>query len=69
MDDQSNASTPVLEKSAVERAIEFGIDVTLLIENLRLTPTERVIRAQQALNSVISFQAEVKKSRERKSRQ
>jgi hypothetical protein len=67
MDEQSNASTPAPEKSAVERAIEFGIDVTLLIENLRLTPTERVMRAQQVLNSVVSFQAEVKKSRERKS--
>ncbi|MBI4630317.1 MAG: hypothetical protein HY740_01085 [Chloroflexi bacterium] len=68
MDDQSTP-TPAPEKSAVERAIEFGIDVTLLIENLRLTPTERVMRAQQVLNSVVSFQAEVKKSRERKSRQ
>ena len=69
MDEQKNSSTPAPEKSAVERAIEFGVDVTLLIENLRLTPTERVIRAQQVLNSVVSFQAEVKKSRERKSRQ
>ena len=68
MDDQSNP-TPASEKSAVERAIEFGIDVTLLIENLRLTPTERVMRAQQALNSVLAFQAEVKRSRERKSRE
>lgn len=68
MDDQS-IPTLAPEKSAVERAIEFGIDVTLLIENLRLTPTERVMRAQQALNSVIAFQAEVKRSRERKARQ
>ena len=51
--------------SAIERAIAFGVDITLLIENLRLTPTERVQRAQQMLDSVIALQAEVKLWRER----
>jgi hypothetical protein len=51
--------------SAVERAIAFGVDITLLIENLRLTPTERVQRAQQMLDSVVALQAEVKAWRER----
>jgi hypothetical protein len=46
-------------KTAVERAIEFGIDITLLIENLRLTPTERLQKAQRVLDSVVAFQAEV----------
>jgi hypothetical protein len=50
---------------AVERAIAFGVDITLLIENLRLTPTERVRRAQQMLDSVVALQAEVKAWRER----
>ena len=54
--------------SAVERAIAFGLDVTLLIENLRLTPTERVQRAQQILDSVVALQAEVKAWRERQAR-
>ncbi len=51
--------------SAVERAIAFGIDVTLLIENLRLTPTERVLRGQAMLDSVVALQAEVKAWRSR----
>ena len=28
--------------SAAERAAEFGIDLTLTLENLRLTPEERI---------------------------
>jgi len=31
-----------------DRAIAFGIDVTLLLENLALTPLERLLRLQQA---------------------
>ncbi len=50
-------------KTAVERAIEFGIDISLLIENLKLTPTERLRKAQQVLDSLVSFQQEVAKSR------
>ncbi len=59
-----DAASPGL--SAVERAIAFGVDITLLIENLRLTPTERVRRAQQMLDSVVALQAEVKTWRERR---
>ncbi len=33
-------------KSAIERAIEYGIDITLLEANLRLTPTERVRKGE-----------------------
>jgi len=43
--------------SAIERAIAFGVDITLLIENLRLTPTERLRRAQQMLDAVVAGQA------------
>jgi hypothetical protein len=38
--------------SAVERAIAFGIDITLLIENLKLTPTERVRRAEEKVKAI-----------------
>mgnify|MGYP001562335180 CR=1 FL=1 len=55
--------------SAVERAIAFGVDITLLVENLRLTPTDRVQRLQQMLNSVVAFQAEVKAWRQKQARQ
>ena len=35
--------------SAIEAARDFGIDLTLLIERLRLTPDERVRQLQQAM--------------------
>ncbi len=54
--------------SAVERALAFGIDITLLIENLRYSPTERVQRAQAMLDAVVALQAEVKAWRGRQVR-
>jgi hypothetical protein len=50
--------------TAVARAIEHGIDITLLLRNLRLSPTERVQQAQAALDSVTALQLEVKRWRE-----
>ena len=46
-----------VEPDAVRRAIESGVDVTLLIENLKLTPTERLRKAQRMLDSVVAFQS------------
>jgi len=43
-----------VSRSAIERAIVFGVDITLLIENLRLTPTERLQRAQKRLDAIAS---------------
>ncbi len=37
--------------SAIEAAREFGIDLTLIIERLRLTPEERVRELQRAMNA------------------
>ena len=37
------------ELTAVERAREYGIDISLLESSLQLTPTERLIRAQDLL--------------------
>jgi len=59
----SDATPPA--ESAVERAIAFGIDMTLLIENLRLTPTERVKRGQAMLDSVVALQTEIQAWRSR----
>ena len=42
--------------SAVERAIAFGVDITLLVKNLRLTPTERIQQAQQAHSLILQAQ-------------
>lgn len=33
-------------KSAIQRAIDYGIDITLLAASLRLTPTERVRKGE-----------------------
>jgi hypothetical protein len=44
------------DSTAVRRAVEFGIDLTLLIENLKYTPTERVRRSQRSLESVVAVQ-------------
>lgn len=46
-------------RPAVKRAIEYGIDVTLLIENLRRTPTERLRWHQQVLDSMVALREEV----------
>ncbi len=33
-----------------DRAVELGIDVSMLVENLALTPTERLVQLEQLLN-------------------
>lgn len=38
------------KKSTVEEAREYGIDISLLIANLRLTPTERIQKLQDWLD-------------------
>ena len=48
---------------AVERAEAYGLDLTLLVENLRRTPTERLRWAERALHSVAAFQQEVRRAR------
>jgi hypothetical protein len=53
---------------ALHRAAEFGVDLTLLVENLRQSPTERVRRAQRFLDSVLALQGEVAAWRRGKSR-
>jgi hypothetical protein len=37
--------------SAAARAVEFGIDLTLTLENLRLTPEERIRKLDDRLAS------------------
>ena len=38
--------------SAAERAAEFGIDLTLTLENLRLTPEERIRKLDDFIEAV-----------------
>ena len=39
-------------KDAIQQAIDFGIDVTLLYETLSLTPTERMERHDKFLEEI-----------------
>ena len=47
--------------SAIEAAREFGVDLTLIIERLRLTPEERVRELQRAMNSLAKIRGAARK--------
>ncbi len=49
----------------LKERIEFGIDITLLEENLRLTPTERL----EQLVRMVEFSEELKLAKARKNNQ
>ena len=40
----------------IQAATEYGIDVTMLVDNLQRSVTERIKRHQMALNTVRKFQ-------------
>lgn len=42
---------------------EYGIDLSLIAENMRLSPEHRIRRLQQAMNSFEKLRAEVAKSK------
>ncbi len=42
-----------------DRAVEMGIDVSLLLENLRLTPAQRLERLESLLNELESLRRSV----------
>ncbi len=56
---ERSKSEKVEEPDAIQHAIEYGVDITLLKENLKLTPTERLKRAQYALESLLAFTSQV----------
>ncbi len=43
--------------SAAARAVEFGIDLTLTLENLRLTPEERILKLDDHLAGIAWLKA------------
>ena len=47
--------------SAAARAVEFGIDLTLTLENLRLTPEERIRKLDQFIVGVARLKASARK--------
>lgn len=53
--DRFAAELPPLEPDPIIEAYKEHIDRTLLRENLRRTPTERVRRMQEAVNSLLAL--------------
>jgi hypothetical protein len=43
--------------SAAARAIEFGIDLTLTLENLRLTPEDRIRKLDNFVSGIVWLKA------------
>lgn len=46
--------------SAAARAVEFGIDLTLTLENLRLSPEERIRKLDNHLAGIAKLKATAK---------
>ncbi len=51
--------------SKIAAAKDFGIDLTLLVRQLRLTPEERLDELQTAMESFEEFSKQVKLSKEK----
>ena len=47
--------------SAAARAVEFGIDLTLTLENLRLTPEERIRKLENFIEGVARLKASARR--------
>jgi hypothetical protein len=60
---EATQSPDAVLTTAVGRARVFGVDISLLVENLRLTPKERLEKAQEAARSLAALQTEAEKSR------
>jgi hypothetical protein len=49
--------------SRIEAARKYGIDLTLLMERLRLTPAERVLRMHETVNIAQQVRGAARRSR------
>jgi len=54
--EKNNIPHDLPQAGVIQAAIDCGIDVQMLIDNLRRTPTERVRRHQIALDTVKMLQ-------------
>lgn len=48
--------TPTSDSDALRRARDYGIDLSLLEENLRLSPRERMRRHDEAVSEIVRLQ-------------
>ena len=46
--------------SAAARAVEFGIDLTITLQNLRLTPEQRIRKLDEFIEGVAKLKASVR---------
>ncbi len=51
----------------IAAARDYGIDLTMLAENLHYTPSERIKRNDDAVNSMLRFEHAVRKAKLEKS--
>lgn len=51
--------------SRIAAARDYGIDLTLLVENLRLTPAERLRSNDRAINDLKKFEMAVRAAKKR----
>ena len=49
--------------SRIAAARDYGIDLTQIVENLRLTPAERIKRNDDAINSMLKFEAAMRRAK------
>ena len=49
--------------SKIAEARDYGIDLTMLAENLRYSPAERIKRNDQAANSFLKFEMAMRKAK------
>lgn len=49
--------------SRIAAARDYGIDLTLLVENLRLTPAQRVKNNDDAVNDLLKFEEAMRRAK------
>jgi len=54
--------------SKIAEASDYGIDLTMLAENLRYSPAERIKRNDQAVNSMLKFEEAMRRAKAKSKR-
>lgn len=49
--------------SKIAEARDYGIDLTQLVENLRLTPAQRIKKNDDAVNSILKFEEAMRRAK------
>jgi len=49
--------------SKIAAARDYGIDLAQIVENLRLTPAERIKRNDEAVNSILKFEEAMRRAK------